>query len=160
MAGQRGHADGLRMIAGRLDLPALSAVARRPGINAAYRLSIQYHDGRYADQVATLTHSQNSESELAVVYRRFTLHPVLEYMLDEDRFHAFNLALRRLRFDQLDDQPGIPLYGVDFWLIERASGSYFHDVVLAPEHASGAHAWLVDVFRTHLPEAVRPIPAD
>lgn len=159
MAGTRGHADGLRMIAGRLDLPTLAAAARRPGINVAYRLTIQYGDGRFADQVATLTHHQDGESQLVVVYRRFTLHPALEYLLDEDRLHAFDLALRRLRFDKQDDQPGIPLYGADFWLIERASGSYFHDIVLAPETASGVHAWLVDVFRDHLPEAVRPIPA-
>lgn len=159
MTGTRGrHADGLRLIAGRLDLPPLPAVARQPGVNAAYRLTIQYQANDLADQVATLTHHQGGEVLLSVVYRRFSQHPTLEYVLDEDRFRDFDLAMRRLRFDRQDDQINIPLIGVDFWLIERASGSYAHDLVLAPNYADGVHAWLVDVFRERLPEALRSLP--
>lgn len=158
MTGTRGrHADGLRLIAARLELPPLAQVARRPGINEAYRLTIQYHDGRCADQVATLTHSQHGEVLLSVVYRRLYQHPALEYVFDADRFRDLDVALRRLKFDQQDDQPDVQFFGVDFWLIERASGSYLHDVVLDPESASGVHGWLVDVFREYLPEALRTL---
>lgn len=158
MTGTRGrHADGLRLIAARLDLPPLAEVARRPGINEAYRLTIQYHDGRCADQVATLTHSQHREVLLSVVYRRLYQHPALEYLLEEDRFKDLDIALRRLKFDQMDDQPDLPFIGVDFWLIERASGSYLHDLVLAPDSAEGLYGWLADTFRDRLPEALRTL---
>jgi hypothetical protein len=44
---------------------------------------------------------------------------------------------------------------VDVWLVERAAGSYFHDVVLSPGTATGHHRELVIAIKTHLPEAIR-----
>jgi hypothetical protein len=151
-------ADGLRLIAARLEQPPLAEVVRRPGIGDVYRVSIQYHDGRHPDQVATLTNAQQDEVLLRVVYRRFLDRPVLEYLLAVERFQAFDGALRRLHFDRHDDQPGMPAVGADLWLLERASGSFRHDIVIAPELADGIHRALVDAVRARLPEALRAMP--
>jgi hypothetical protein len=51
----------------------------------------------------------------------------------------------------------MPLYGLDFWMIERASGSFVRGVIVAPQTAQGAHAKLVEAIRTYLPEALRMV---
>ncbi len=154
------HADALRLIARRLSLPELRAIVRQPGISEAYRLTIHYHDGRHPDQVATLTRSQYGVVTLVVVYRRVRHQPSLEYSLDSDRYRLFDLALRRLGFDRYDNQPDLPYGDADLWLLERASGSFAHSIVIAPEQATDVYAQLVAVVRLHLPEAARAIPPD
>ncbi|GAB4569976.1 MAG: hypothetical protein Kow0077_03380 [Anaerolineae bacterium] len=158
MTGTRGgFAEGLRLVAERLNQPRLVNVVRQPGINEAYRLTVQYHDGRFADSVATLTVSQRGEVGLQVVFRRLRQNLTLSYTLAEERYRALDAALRRLRFDRLADQPDLPLRGADLWLVERASGSFAHDVVLAPAQATEAYAELVDLLSAQLPEALRQI---
>lgn len=154
------HADALRLIARRLNLPELRAVVRQPGISEAYRLTIHYYDGRHPDQVATLTRTQRGVVTLVTIYRRVRRQPVLEYTLDSDRYRLFDLALRHLGFDRYDNPPDLPYDGADFWLLERASGSFTHSVVIAPEQATGVYARMVAAVRDHLPEAVRAIPPD
>jgi hypothetical protein len=77
--------------------------------------------------------------------------------LDAERYKALLVALRRVSFDTMDDQPDVPFFGVDLWLVERASGSFYHDVVLSPEGARGFYRELVLALREHLKEALRPI---
>lgn len=154
------RAEFLRFVAVRLRLPELVDVVRAPGINEAYRLTIQYHDGRHPNQTATLTYAQSGAVLLSVAYLRTTHQPVFEYPMDAERFQAFDLAIRRSGFDRRDDQPDVPYTGVDLWLLERASGGYFHDVVLAPGQAVGIYSWMVDAVQQYLPEAVRAIQPD
>jgi hypothetical protein len=75
------------------------------------------------------------------------------------RYEAFINTLDTLRFDRLPDQPGIPSYGADLWLLERAAGSFSTSLMLAPERASGVYASLVALIRARLPEAIREIQA-
>ena len=154
------RADTLRFIAMRLALPELVYVVRQPGFNEAYRITIQHHDSHLADQVATVTHAADGTVNLNVVYRRARLNPAFDFPLDEEHFRAFDLAMRRLGFDRRDDQPDLPYLGADLWLVERASGSFLHDVVLAPELADGVYGWFVDAIKEHLPLAVRSIQAE
>jgi hypothetical protein len=57
----------------------------------------------------------------------------------------------------LDDAFDAPPAGVDVWLVERAAGSYFHDIVLSPGNATGHHREVVLALKTHLPESVRAL---
>lgn len=155
------RADFLRFIAVRLHRPELRQLIRQPGVNAVYRVTVHYHDGQHPNQIATLIRAQDDTVTLEVAYLRRQGQPVLRYVLDPDRFRAFDLALRTLGFDRLDDQAGLPSsLTADLWLVERTSGSYSHDVVLAPDSATGSHAALVLAVRTHLREAVRAIQPD
>jgi hypothetical protein len=154
------RANTLRFIADRLGLPELRVVIRQPGIDEAYRLTVQYFDGRHPDQVATLTRARDGTVLLTVAYRRMHHQPVFEYPLQLEQYRDFDLALRKLGFDRRDDQPDMPYMGQDFWLIERASGSFFHDMVLSPERAEGAYGWIVEAVRGRLPQAVRVIQPD
>lgn len=152
--------DPLRFIAVRLHVPELEQVVREPGVGEAYRLTVQYHDGRHPDQIATLAFRQSGggSAALAVHYRRPNDKPlILTPTIPLERYRTFASALRTLNFDKLDDPPDIPWYGADLWLLERASGSFHHDVVIAPERASSVHAQIVALVREHLREAIRAI---
>lgn len=149
----------LRLIALRLAVPDLAVVARQPDVIETFRLTVQYHDGRNPDQLATLTRRRGQEAgKLAVVYRRPDDKPLaLEFTIEAERLNQFSAALRRVSFDRLDDMPDIPWFGADLWLIERAAGSFHHDVILSPDRAAGVHAEIAASARQTLREAVRAI---
>jgi hypothetical protein len=148
----------LRFIATRLELPELERQARQPGLTQAYRLTIQYHDARHPDQVATLIKTQQRlEAALTVHYRRVDSAPLaLEYSIPTPRYEAFQAALRKLGFDHLDDPPDVPYYGADLWLVERAAGSFHHDLVFAPALAQGDYLLMMELFQELMHEMCRP----
>jgi len=153
-------ADSLRQTALLLGQGSLRAEAVKPGVNEALRVSIQYHDGRTPDSVATLRRGHGATCILTVVYSKvasdqswyaYTFSVLLE------RYQKLLAALRLAQFDRRDDAENLPSHGADLWLIERAAGTFFHDVVLAPALATGHHREFVMALRAHLPEAVREL---
>ena len=155
MASRR--ADPIRLIALRLRQDELRALTQKPTVNEALRVTIQYHDGRHPNQVATLTRGHGGAAALHVVYDKPGKHVFFDYTVSAERYIALLKALRRVNFDRMDDQPDVPFFGVDLWLAERASASFYHDVVLSPEDARGFYRELILALREHLPEALRPI---
>jgi hypothetical protein len=149
----------LRLVALRLDEPELEALARRPGVIEAFRVTVQYHDGRCPDQVATLTKLRGTDGgKLRVAYRRSSGKPlVFDLRVDARRCGIVVAGLRKLEFDRLDDMPDIPWSGADLWLLERASGTFHHDVIIPPDQAPGPYAQIVSLVRDNLKEAVRTI---
>lgn len=150
------RADPIRLIALRLGQNELRHLTRQPGVNEAFRVTIQYHDGRHPNQVATLLRGHTGTT-LRVIYDKPNRDVFFTYPVEADRYQALLAALRRLKFDKLDDQPDVPFFGVDLWLVERASGSFYHDVVMAPDSARGFYREVVLALRQHLKEALRPI---
>ncbi len=151
------RADPIRLVALRLRQDELRNLTQQPGINEALRVTIQFHDGRHPNQVATLTRGHGSACDLKVVYDKPGKDVFFTYSVEADRYKTLLAALRRIKFDDMDDQPDVPFFGVDMWLVERASGSFYHDVVLAPESARGFYRELVLAVREHLKEALRVI---
>ena len=154
------RSDALRFVATRLMLPTINEVVRTPGIGEAYRITVQYHDGRAPEQVATLTigQAQAGRAELTVRYRRLDTAPLtLTPLIAVERARALASGLRTLGFDRLDDMPDLPWHGADLWLIERAVGNFVRDVVLAPQSATQVYATLVGLVNTYLHEAIRPL---
>jgi hypothetical protein len=151
------RADPIRLIALRLSQNELRHLTQQPGINEAFRVTIQYHDGQHPNQVATLTRGHGGTCVLKVVYDKPGKNVFFTYPVDVGRYQALLTALRRTKFDTLDDQPDVPYFGVDLWLVERASGSFYHDVVLAPDSARGFYRELILALRQHLKEALRAI---
>jgi hypothetical protein len=155
----RPRSASLRLVAVRLDEPELEALARKPGVIEAFRATVQYHDGRCPDQVATLTKLRGTDGgSLRVAYRRSNDKPlVFDVTIDARRYGIFGAGLRKLEFDRLDDMPEIPWSGADLWLLERASGTFHHDIIIPPDHATGLYAQIVSLVRDNLKEAVRTI---
>jgi hypothetical protein len=146
----------LRSIGDQINLTPLQKVALQPGISAVYRLTVRYHDRRARESVATLRRWRD-QITLEIVYRGRFDHKPLALNVLQAQYEAFVAALHKLRFDQLNDQPNLPTYGVDLWLLERAAGSFTKSLILAPELARDVHAALVETVRTHLPEMLREV---
>lgn len=151
------RADPIRLIALRLNQNELRALTRQPGVHEAVRVTIQYHDARHPNQVATLTRGPGRSCTLKVFYDYPGKDVHFSYPVDYERYQSLIASLRRSRYDELDDQPEVPFFGVDLWLVERASGSFYHDVVLSPESARGFYREVILALREHLKEALREI---
>jgi hypothetical protein len=147
----------LRAIGEQCGLPPTRQVAAGPGVRAAYRLTIRYHDRRAVDSVATLRRNRADDAVLEVVYRGLFNHKPLNFQVDQTRYAAWIAALEKLRYDSLPDQPNLPAHGFDLWMLERASGSFVKSIVLAPERAVNEYAALARACEVHLPEALRPL---
>jgi hypothetical protein len=154
------YTDALHVIAERLGLQMLRATAARPGVNEALRVTIRYSDGKLPDSVATLERGVGDNCRLHVIYDRYNGQGEpyrYEFAISLERYHKLLAALRLSRFEALDDAFDTPPSGVDVWLVERAAGSYFHDVILSPGNATAHHREVVVTMKTHLPEAVRAL---
>lgn len=150
------RADPIRLIAVRLGQGELKHITQQPGVHEALRVSVSYHDGRAPNSVATLTRGRGETVHLQLAYDK-TPEPVhFDLTLPRSRYQDLLLALRRTRFDHLDDQPDMPFFGIDLWLVERVAGSFYHDVVLCPDTAQDAHRAIVQAVHEHLPESIRP----
>ncbi|MGQ9887156.1 MAG: hypothetical protein ACUVSX_01580 [Aggregatilineales bacterium] len=150
------YAALLRDIAEALGLPPVRQLARAPGVCAVCRVTV-HHDDRHAlDSVATIIRDSAGVA-LEVRYEGLRYLRPVRHALTLDRLTALLLAWQRAGFDRLRDQPGLPLRGVDLWLLERAAGTFVHSVIVAPQTATGQHAALVAAVREHLPEALREV---
>lgn len=153
----RPQSASLRFIAVRMQIAELPQVVKQPGIGEGFRVTVQYHDARHPNQIATVTKIQGSDAQLTVVYRRADDRLLLfEYPLTAMQFQGLTGALRQIKFDTLDDAL-TPSYGADIWLLERAAGSFYHDLLLAPAHAQGIYAELTQVINTYIPLGLRLI---
>jgi hypothetical protein len=151
------HAFTLRAIAHRVGAPSLKDIVRQPAVRAAYQVIVYHWDRRALDVVATVRRAGAEEATLTLVYDGLPHLRPIRHALSLERYNGFVLALSRLHFDKLKDQPRMPGYGTDLWMIERAAGTFLKSVIVAPEVAQGDHARLAGVIRTYLPEVLREI---
>lgn len=154
------RADPLRQLTERLQLPSFRAVLGLPGVNEALRISLQPHQQNIPASVATLERRFGASCPMKVVYDRMDANNqrlAYDLQIPLERYQKLLAALRHNKFDTMDDEPNLPLLGVDLWLIERGAGTFRHDVVVSPQSAVGNHRELILAIRQHLPEAVRAL---
>lgn len=127
-----------------------------PGMQGVFRVTVGYHDRRARDTVTTLTRSV-AGVQLEIAFDG-ALGTALHHAFNPDRYQTFAQALLGLGFDHLKDGPDLPALGKgDVWLIERAAGTFAHGLLLAPDHAEGVYARLLNAIRHGLPEALRQV---
>lgn len=151
------HAFILRAVVDRAGAPPIKQLMRQPGMSAVYRLTIYYHDRRARDTIATLCYATGQAITLAVAYHGLFHHKPIMHQISNQRYQDFTLALRKLHFDKLADQPRLPNYGSDLWMMERAAGSFIKGVIVAPQTAADTYAQLCNMIQSYLPEAFREV---
>jgi hypothetical protein len=147
----------LRDIAHQTGLQSLVEIARQPGMKAVYRIIVRYADRQTHNSVATLRHVILETPVLEVVYQGLFDHKPLTHTIDLQRFEAFMSVLQNTRFDRLPDQPNLPFYGVELWLVERAVGGFYKSVILSPNQQDVPYTSIVNAVDAYLPEAVRKV---
>lgn len=134
----------------------VSKLARTPGMQGVFRVTISYFDRRARNTVTTISRSAVG-IRLEIAFDG-AIGKALHHPFDPDRYNAFAQALLGLGFDHLKDAPDLPAPGKgDVWLIERAASSYAHGLLLAPDHAEGVYSRLINAVRHGLPEALRQV---
>lgn len=151
----------LRAIADQLGLKPVTEIARAPGVQEVYRITVQYFDGRACNSVATLRR-QTGGVVIETAYQRALARKRITHTVNEERYREFAQAVKSLHFDRMRDQPNLPAYNTtDLWLFERAAGTFTHSVILAPELAppltTDTYGRLVNAVRNGLPEALRMV---
>lgn len=122
----------LRLVAERAHAEPIKQIMRQPTVKGLYRVSIHYHDLRALDVVATVLRRGVTEATLTLSYDGLPhLKPII-HALSLERYNAFALALQKLHFDKLKDQPRLPQYGADVWMVERAASTFIHGLLLSP----------------------------
>ena len=148
----------LREIGEKLGASPLRQMALEPGVMAIYRVT-DYYAGESCNSVATLRHTKTKGAQLTVKYVAALGGKPLIHSIPAERYEAFAVALQKARFDHLRDHDDLPLYGADWWMVERAAGSFVRSIIIAPQRAEGNHAAIVAATRSHLPEALREVPS-
>lgn len=150
------HAPTLLAIAARCGLRTVAQLARQPGVQGVFRVTVNYHDRRARNTATTITRTAVGYG-LEIVFDGALGKPLL-HPFDAGRFDVFARALLGVGFDHLKDAPNLPAPGKgDVWLIERGAGSFAHGLLLTPDHAEGAYQRLVNAVRNGLPEALRQV---
>lgn len=148
----------LRGVSDQLGLERVTQMARRPGMQAVYRITVHYFDGRASDSAATLYRTTADGIRFEIRFQRALGGLPLSPLVSVTAYETLVRALQSLGFDHLTDQTNLPDYNVtDVWMIERGAGMFAHSVILAPELATGKHALLVNAIRNGLPEALRTV---
>jgi hypothetical protein len=152
------HLPTLRGVAEHLGLERVEQMARRPGVQAVYRVTVHYFDARASDSVATLQRTSMERVTLELHFQRALGGKPLQLPITVSRYETFVTALQGLGFDRLSDQSNLPTYNTtDVWLIERAAGAFSHSIIVAPELAQDAYARLVNAVKNGLPEALKQV---
>lgn len=142
----------LRSLATQLRLPPGRQLAAEPGVQAVIRITCHHPTPNTPDSVATLLRRSTSGATLTVIYADGTQPPSIA--IDAEAFQAFTAQLSAIKFDRMDDQPGIPAHGVPLWLVERAAGSFEKAVLLCPPLAQNEHQTLIYRIHEYLPQSV------
>lgn len=143
----------LRSLGVQFRQPETKQIALKPGVQSVYRVTCFYPDTHPPNSVATLVGSRAGDPTLTIVHENAPDIP-MEAVLNPDEYRALGAVFSSLKFDKLDDQPGIPARGATLWLVERAAGSFIKSVLVAPELATGTYQTLVFRLHEHLPQAV------
>lgn len=148
----------MRDIAANVGLPFLRDVAKKPGVKAAFRVSLHYGDMRARDSVCAVTMRTVQVNAVIEAYYvgRFNSKPITRGM-PPPAFGGWVSALNAVKFDRMHDQDGIMPYGVDLCMVERAAGGYEQGVIFVPSKADGAYAALLAAIRIYLPEVLREV---
>ena len=152
--------DGSDMyqLASRLGLPDLAQAARAAGVMSVLEISAYYAQRRVRHSVARVIEYQRGEIELQVAYEGVRLERAPRIAIDEARVGKVNAALLAARFRSLEDQPGLSYEERSLWLIQQATGSFVHAIIVAPDRPEPPYSAIVNAIDDCLPEAIRELP--
>jgi len=119
---------------------------------------VVYHGQRQLrHSVARVVETHLGAIELVVAYEGVDLSP-LRIAMSRDQLEPLHKALDAVRFSRLRDQPGLTSDDWPLWLVQRATGSHLHGIILAPDKPELPYARIVNAIDACLPAALRELP--
>ena len=146
------------MLASRLGLPDLAQVARVAGVMSVLQLTAYYAERRLRHSVARVIEDQMGAIELRIAYEGLSLDYPLRLPVAPARMEKLNAALLSVKFGTLGDQSSLTNDERSLWLIQRASGTHLHGILIAPDRPEPPYSTIVNAIDAYLPEAIREVP--
>lgn len=142
----------------RLGLIELEAAARESGVITVLQVVVYQGRRQFRHSVARVVETHLGAIELVVAYEGVDLSP-LRMSLDRDQIEPLHKALDAARFSWLGDQQSLSSDDAPLWLVQRATGSHLHSVILAPDKPELPYSRIVNAIDACLPAALlRELP--
>jgi hypothetical protein len=152
------HAGFLLSILDRTGVPPLKTLAAQPGVKMVYRIVAYYADRRALHSVATLVDARLFASpRLEVVYEGFRQHQPMQYTVPMAQYQELVNAFSRADFDKLPDQAEPQEQLLALWLVERATGTFYHSAILSPHKPMLRYSLLINAIDAYLPDAIKEV---
>ena len=78
--------------------------------------------------------------------------------VEREQIERLNEVLLDVNFGKLGDQSDLSYNERSLWLIQRASGSHLHSIMIAPDRPEMPYSTIVNAIDAHLPEAILEVP--
>ncbi len=148
----------LYAVANNLNVPNIKTVAQAVGVVDVLRITAYYPKRDTRHSIATLVQRHQDKRDLEIVYENFNKQQAVKLTVQRDVFDAIQNALLQNKFDKLEDQTNISHYDHSLWLVQRASGTYLHSVIMSPDVPHLPYSAIVNAIDNYLPEAIREVP--
>ena len=150
--------SSLYEVSANLGVPHIKTVAKQVGVISVLRITAYYPERKARHSVATLIERHQNQRHMEIVYEGFFNHKPVKLTVTRDNHEKVLDALQQARFDKLNDQPDLSYKDHSLWLIQRASGIYVHEVILAPDIPLLPYSSIVNAIDAYLPESIREVP--
>lgn len=150
--------SALYQVADNLGAKHIKELARQAGVISVLRITAYYPERQVRHSVATLMERIQDQREMSIIHEGFYNHQPMILGVSRNHYEKLLDALLQARFDKLTDQPNVSYKDHCLWLIQRASGTYTHSVIVSPDHPILPYAAIVNAIDAYLPEAIREIP--
>ncbi len=152
--------DGLDVyqLASSLGLPNLERVAASAGVMSVLQITAYYAERRVRHSVARILEYQMGEIEMQLAYEGVKLAKPMRLTVEREHMEELNVVLLDVRFGKLGDQADLSYNERSLWLLQRASGSYLHSIMVAPDRPEPPYSTIVNAIDAYLPEAIREVP--
>jgi len=150
--------SSLYEVADNLGAPHIKTLAKQAGVISVLRITAYYPERKARHSVATLIEHHQNQREMDIVYEGFYGHKPVKLTVARDAFDKLQDALLQAKFNKLDDQLNVSYKDHSLWLIQQASGTFLHNVIVSPDVPQLPYSAIVNAIDDYLPEAIREIP--
>lgn len=124
---------------------------------AVLQVAVYHGQRQLRHSVARIVETQLGAVEMLVAYEGVDLAPLRRNMRS-DQIEPLHRALDAVRFNRLRDQPGLSSADTPLWLVQRATGTHLHGIILAPDKPELPYSRIVNAIDACLPAALRELP--
>lgn len=152
------HDTAIRTVLARLNLKPLKTLACQPGVQAVFRIVAYYADGRaYHSATTLIDNSQHENLTMESIFVGFFANKAIMREVSRERYQKFRDVLNQVHFDTLYFPTDKLLYTSTLWCIERATGTFSHQLILSPHISEKPYCLIINAIDDYLGDAVREI---
>ncbi|MEO1164948.1 MAG: hypothetical protein AAFV98_14265 [Chloroflexota bacterium] len=148
--------SAINTIQKQAQITPLRAFASQAAVQVVFRFTVYYVDGRAYNSVATLVQQANQDAlSLETTFVGFCAGRPITRHISRTDFQTFMRVIQKSNFDTMYFPEDKLLHTATIWQVERATGQFYHSVVLNPHCHDKPYCVVVNAIDSYLPDAVR-----